>query len=430
VGDSPAREVVVQDRIPRGTQLKGTIPQAELIDRRLVWNLGTIAPGSHQKISVRVIPTDEGVVGSVATVTFAAEVASKTVITAPKITVGMTAPPRASVGENVTIRFKIANKGNATAANVVLRDILPEGLKHAAGKELEFAVGALPAGQSRDVDLTLTAAETGEMVNRAVVTTADGATAEAMTAITVEEPKLLLSRTGPKQRYVGRDANYTNTVTNRGDTPLSGLTVLETVPEGMEFVDASDGGQYDPSKRKIAWRIAELPAGASHDLRVKLIARDSGKMASNVVAIDQSGFKVEAESETAVSGFATVSLEVPDVPGAVEIGETVTLKIVVGNRGTAQATNVALKMTIPDELELASIQGPAKYERAGNRLDFSPVASIDDSEPATYEVAFKARRAGDVRLSMEVTADQLSKPLSREEAILVLGQESETQSEK
>jgi uncharacterized repeat protein (TIGR01451 family) len=72
VGSIPAHQVVVEDRVPRGVQLDGTNPRAEMSEKTktLIWKLGTLESGQERTISVRVVPTTEGAIGSVATVNF------------------------------------------------------------------------------------------------------------------------------------------------------------------------------------------------------------------------------------------------------------------------------------------------------------------------------------------------------------------------
>lgn len=46
VGDSAANAVVVEDQIPMGTKLSGTIPRAELTGKKLIWRLGASSRGT------------------------------------------------------------------------------------------------------------------------------------------------------------------------------------------------------------------------------------------------------------------------------------------------------------------------------------------------------------------------------------------------
>ena len=66
--DGRSYNVVVEDRIPKGTELVGTSPQAELSGKRLVWNHEVLKPNEEKKISIKVIPKQEGPIGSVARV--------------------------------------------------------------------------------------------------------------------------------------------------------------------------------------------------------------------------------------------------------------------------------------------------------------------------------------------------------------------------
>ena len=179
VGTSAAREVIVEDQIPKGTRLTGTIPRGEMADSRLIWRLGEIPPGEEKKIAVRLIPTQEGQIGSVAKVSFVAEVAAQTSRRGPQVGPGIHRPRTGGAGRHLTYHFKIANTGSGDASQVFLRNILPNGLTHPDGSDLEYEVGTLKAGESREIDLTVNAAQAGEFVNKAVISAGGGLQKEA-----------------------------------------------------------------------------------------------------------------------------------------------------------------------------------------------------------------------------------------------------------
>lgn len=126
-----------------------------------------------KEIQVKVVPVAEGQVGSVATVNFTAEIASRTTIASPKLSVKLTAAPQVRVNETVTLNFVISNNGSVDAHRVVLRNMIPENLKlpDVSERDLEYDLGTLPAGKSQTVQLQLTAVRPGKVVNRAVITT-------------------------------------------------------------------------------------------------------------------------------------------------------------------------------------------------------------------------------------------------------------------
>ncbi|MEX0700859.1 MAG: hypothetical protein WD069_02075 [Planctomycetales bacterium] len=419
-GDSPASDVVVEDRIPAGTKLTGTIPRAELLDKRLIWRLGTLDPGDEKKISVRVMPLAEGEIGSVATVNFVAEVASRTKITSARLKLAVEAPPAARVGEPVVFRFSLTNAGEADATNVVLRDMIPDGLSHSSGDDLEYAVGTVAAGETKQVQLTLTAARPGRTVNRAIVTADGNLSVEGSAALDVAAPALAVARTGPARQFVGREAVFTNAVTNESDRPIRGATVTETVPEGYEFLEASHGGQYHAGTRTIAWTIDTLGPKQSAVLKVKLRPAGAGTLESVVEVTDESGGRSRAVSQTAVVGFAALGLDLNSERTPALVGDEVPLTVLVHNEGTSNATRVGVTLDVPQELELVSAEGPTKYRQEGSRVVFEPIPELGSAAPATIQAVFRAARPGDARIRVAIQADQMQRPLVREEAALVL----------
>ncbi len=418
-GQSAAHQVVVKDSIPAGSRLSGTIPRAELVDKQLLWKLGTIDPGEERTIKIRVVPTAEGQIGSIATVNFVAEVAAQTMITAPKIDFDLLGPPQARLGEPVVFRFRVANNGSGHASGVVIRNLLPDELKHAGGNDLEYEVGDLPAGKSMEVKLTLKAAGLGQAVNRATLTAAGGLSRDAQAAIEIVGSNLKISRTGPEKRFLGRPAEYTNTIVNESDVAARTITVVESVPLGFDFVASTDGGRYDPARRMVVWRIDGIGPHDTRDLKVKLLAKEEGTQKSLVTLVDSTGSRKEVTSETTVVGFTNVGLQLSPIDSPIEVGGQITLKVRARNSGTNPATNVQISLTLPDGLEPVSIEGPAQYTQNGRELRFDQIARIEGGRDAVIDLVLIAADPGNGRLHFELHADDMESPLVREEPIYV-----------
>nr|MCH9791254.1 DUF11 domain-containing protein [Planctomycetota bacterium] len=160
-GTTSAQDVVVEDRIPQGAKLTGTIPRAEQMNNRIIWRLGTMDPGTEKKISIRVIPEAAGQIGSVATVNFVTKVASETKITAPQLTIKTDQPAAVKPGEITVVNYTITNSGSGDAKNVYLRSIIPPQFTHPGGDDLEYSVGIIPAGETKQVQLKLKAIKPG-----------------------------------------------------------------------------------------------------------------------------------------------------------------------------------------------------------------------------------------------------------------------------
>ena len=282
-GNGPARGVSVEEPIPAGTQLEGTNPIADLAGRTLRWNLPELPPGGEETLHVRVVPRGPGTVGSVTVVRCEVEAAGRTRVLAAKlaVTARVAGTPRA--GGTFDLIHRLENRGTADAAGVVLRTVLPAGATHASGeRDLEYDVGPLPAGDSREITLTLAAADTGPLRIDCEVTGAGVEPVSAAADLAVQPRQLTLTRTGPRTRFVGRHGVYENVVTNVSGEPAPPVRVVEAVPVGMTFERAAAGGRYDAESRTVAWDVAPLRPGASATLSVDLIADDPGEVESRV----------------------------------------------------------------------------------------------------------------------------------------------------
>jgi uncharacterized repeat protein (TIGR01451 family) len=425
VGTSEARDVVVEDRIPRGTKLSGTMPRAELTGKRLIWRMGNIGPNDQRKISIKVIPLEAGEIGSIATVNFVSEAAAETVVTAPRIEFELSAPKDVRLGQSVPFHFKVRNVGTGEARGIMIRDLIPEGLSHGQGSDLEYEVGRLPAGKSRELTLDLKAVKIGPTVNRAVVVGEGGLSVKAEAAIEVSGSKVVLSRSGPPRRYLDRPAIYSNTLTNDSKYDVDGVVVVETIPAGMEFVGASHGGQFNEGSRTIAWRIDRMAAGETCVVKSKLVPKATGTQTSTVRVSVPNGEPAEATSETVVEGFAALSVDVAGADGPVDVGEKVTLRINARNKGSLPATNVVVTVDIPEQMTILSVRGPGKHTQEGSQLQFGPMPTLEGRTAATCELVLQAKKRGDSRLHVSLRADQIDKPLTREESVLVLSESAE-----
>lgn len=419
VGKSPAHEVTVSDVVPKGMELGGTSPRAEMAGKMLVWKLDTLEPGQSSTIKVKATPIEAGMLGSVATVNFVSEVAARTEVVAAHLTLKLDVPPQVALGQPVDFRFEIGNDGNAPAEKVLLRNVLPEGFQHADGNDLEYEVGDLPPGQTEAVTLRVAAVKPGSFKNTAVLTATGGLKSEAVAAVSVSSQKVTVSRQGPKRRYVGRPAMYANTVKNASQEVVSGVKVIEQVPAGFEFVQASHGGQFDAATRTVAWQITSLRPGQEQTLQVVLTAAEEGVQDSVVRVEESAGSGVEVASATAVSAAPSLAprLQTPD--GPIIVGERTALQIRIKNRGNAEANAVTAALSLPPQLKLVEARGgPVTSTPNGKHvIEFATPVSAGGEQMVEFIV--EGVIAGPAKIRAEVNAGHMPKPLVKDEQIVI-----------
>lgn len=417
-GPASAMQVVVQDVIPPAVRVEGTNPAAESDGRTLVWRLGTLRSGDERTVAVRVVPTREGTIESAATVSSAQEVTAAITVVAPprpKLEFELIAPARANIGQTIPYRFRVTNAGGSDATGVLIRNLLPAGLRHDGGNELEYAVGVLPPGKSSEVVLQLVAAATGRVVNPATVTADGGLRAAAEAVVEIVGPRVEVTRIGPKRVYVGRTGTFTNTVTNVGGVRATGLTVLEQLPEGLEFVSASEGGAYDPRRRMVTWRVDRLEPNDRSQVQIVLRSTGKGPQVSGVKVVDGTGLSVEATGEMQGHGVAALSIGRSDLASPIGMGEQTRFRVQLFNRGNDPATGARMTITTTEGYELLGARGPANFTAVAGGIRFDAVPRIEGRQSIEFEIVLKGRAPGEARVRMEVESDQLEQPLRSEE---------------
>ncbi|MEZ6065261.1 MAG: hypothetical protein R3B90_06045 [Planctomycetaceae bacterium] len=426
VGRTAAHQVTIEDKIPKGSVLRGTIPEAEQDprDKHLIWQLGTLQPGEERLIRVQIVPTEPGEIGSVATVRFVGRVASRTVITSPQLKLQMNGPTESAVGENLTYRYRITNQGDGDAVNVVLQNVIPAVFKHPAGNDLEYEVGTLRPGESRDVDLPVSAITAGQAVSTAVVTTSGREQDRIDTEVVVLASRLALERTGPARRFVGRPATYITQVTNTSSQPLTNVTVVETLPQGMELGAVPDHGHYDPTRRTITWTIPNLEPRGTTGFKSALVTSDAGNYATQIQAWDAAGNRATVNSQLEIAGFASLKVDVSQLTrggGEVAVGEQVSLRMIVRNRGSAAANEVVTQFEIPPELEFVAAK-PETYTLEGRIIRFESIPNLAVDGEQVIDIVCTARQPGTPRIAASVGSREQN-PIRQEEAVVVFREE-------
>ncbi len=422
IGATPTNQILVEDRIPRGTRLIGTAPRAEMQDKRLLWKIGTLQPNEERRISIKVIPEEEGTIGSVAKVTFVTEIAADIQVSSAQLKLRVNGPSELRMQETAEFVFTLSNPSDTDAKNVVLRSLIPEGLTHPAGNDLEYKIEKLAAGESREVRLELTGAKVGRVTHHSIASAEGNLAAEAKTNIEIVGEQIVLTRSSPPKAYVGRQVVFSNKVGNEGQRPLQRVRVTESVPVGLEFVEASDGGIFDSSTRTITWNVGPLAIGGEHRVSATMSPKAVGQFESVVAATGPTGSVATVKPKLTIEGFPSLALEPLGDQRLVGVGEKFTSKLQIKNNGSAVAEHMQLTVNLPPELRLVSVKAPAAYQVSGQSVQFEPIDNLPARTAATFELMLEAVAAGDVRLELQIAADHLKRPVKHEEAVQIFAE--------
>jgi uncharacterized repeat protein (TIGR01451 family) len=414
-GTVPVFNVLVEDEIPAGARFVSADPKPEAHGERLAWNLGSLDVGGERRIKVELQAVGEGELTAGATVTFSASSSLRTQIIRPKLALTVTGPEGIQVGDRAEFQIKVANVGTGPAMNVVLHDVLPPGLWHSQGRHIDAELGTLAPGESKIVPLPTTAVKAGPQVNETQVTAEDGLKASARSHIVVTEAVLSLTTSGPKRRYLNREAQFTIELANSGSAAAAGVVVTDQLPEGLEFVAASEGGVHDPATRTVRWQIEAVPPAQKRTLWVKVLAKAPGDLVTRTTAQATRGRELRAEAAVRVEGMAALVCEVVDLENPIEVGAETTYEIRVFNQGTAPSTGIQVVANLPRGLTAKGATGPVPYHVQGQQVVFDPLPKLAPRADTVYRVRLAGLEAGDLRVKVQLTSDQVRVPVCQEE---------------
>ena len=469
-GTSAAHAVMLEDPIPNGARLTGTVPQAELSDGRLTWSLGTMPPGGEHKIMVRVIPTVVGDLGSTATIRFAAHAAAVSRITGtgtasaqtaapatplkptpraapaipPKSTIdtisaatapqtaikqtGLTldiaAPSQADVGETVTLQFTLTNHTQLPQSGVVLRNVIPKELDHPAGTDLEYPLPALAAGQSKIITLQVKAKTNGEAVSRATLASGKTVLASGEKIIRIGAPQTLaIQQTVPARVSIGTAAALKTTISNNTRTRSPAATLTQTLAPGLDFIAASNQGRFDPVNGRITWSVAPINPGDTVTFTTTARPRQAGKTLASLARLSEGTRTLATSSETMLTtGFPAPNLNISGIQAPATVGRNFDITFNLSNGGSSPVTRSRLNINLPESLQVIKITGGKRDVdgKAGSLGIIPSQDAIAGGQARTIVVTVRSTVPGQQLLQTQFACDQLQQPLARTDAVTTL----------
>jgi uncharacterized repeat protein (TIGR01451 family) len=415
-GQVPVYHVRVEDELPGGVRYLGGEPTAELGANRLIWNLPMLEPGTERRLRVGVQPPGEGELRTCATVTFSVAACLRTQVTQPRLVLATRGPDQAYVGEPVPFQILVSNPGSGPATNVLLRGKLPDGLQHPQGQVVEAELGTLAPGESRSVTLTATAAKAGRHLSEITASADGGLEATSRAAVQVLGAELQAHRGGPQRCLLKGEVNWEVEVSNTGSAPATNVELSDTIPAGLEFVSAGDGGLYDASGRTVTWRFPSLAPGGRQKVALRVKAVSVGEHVDHVSVRAERGVEVRAEAPFTVEGVPALMLEVVDLEDPIEVGGELTYEVRVVNQGSCPCTNIQITATVPDGLQARDGTGPTAYRFQGAQVVFEPLAKLATKADVVYRMKVRGLQPGDYRFKVQMTCDQLRQPVYKEES--------------
>ncbi len=328
-GTAAATNVVISDPLPANTtfvsvQDGGTY---DATTRVVTWNLGPKSPGASGQVHFVVRAASPIANGTVVANTASIDStetdpvtasANVTVTSAPalSITKSSDVTTSANPGQTVTYTIVVTNAASATdtAHGVVVTDTLPAGLTFDDGTTVKpFTVGELAPGASKTITASakvVSSATAGTYTNTAKAKGSNTPEVSATANVSVVVPQVLAATANPKlaitktvkEDFVnpGGKANYTVTVTNKGEATAVNVRLTDSLPNGFTFTETGLANRV--------WVIGNLAANAAKTISYEVEVDEASKTGTyENLAVAM------ADNNDPVSAKATIEVRKPSV---------------------------------------------------------------------------------------------------------------------
>jgi len=418
VGMLAAQQVRVEDELPEKVRFLNGSPQPVFQGGRVVWNLEEIPAGGEQRLHLDLEPGTSGEISGQTSLVLT--IGSQTQVTTSPLEVSITGPGRIAKEGKAKFKILLTNRSTRPLGNLTLHMQLPVGLVHPSGRNIEADVkGELAPGASKDFDLEVMATQPGRHTLLAILTVQGRQEASARANVFVGEQGLVLVQPATTRIQLDRPGELTVEVANFHTRTIKNLSVTATLPEGVEFQGANEGGLHRSGLHKVQWIVETLAPEETRTLTISVKGKLPGQFVNTVVAQAQEGLKAQVQGKVVVESTAQLTMKISHRDEPLEVGHETVYEIRVGNQGNVGDSAVQIVANVPDGMSPRNAEGPTAFRVQGQQVVFEPLSHLDPNSQVIFKVRAVAQSAGDRRFRVQLSSANVREPITREDRTMV-----------
>jgi len=411
-------EVILKEKIPTNFQVIEVMPTPKKRGNVLMWKFDFMAPNQKEIITItgKALKPGKVIHRGNADLNFnLGQMNAIMEVVNPSLLFTLEAPKTVIVQEEFPVKMTFKNNGTASVLGAYLEHTFKNFRTTNGNNKIKIDIGNLNPGDAKEFVLKLKGIKTGEFKNKLVARAKEGISASRTMVIKVTQPKLQITGTAPKMRYVGNKISYKIKVKNTGNGEARNLKVILALPAGTKFASATEGGK--PAGQNVQWNLGSLNSGEEKSFKASIIGTKIMVVPATATATALGTPQVSTSFSTDVQGIPALLLVVNDVNDPVPIGGNEIYKVIIKNQGSLAATDVLVQCRLEDTMELVSTEGPTKDDGVKKGvITFKPLNSLGVGKTATWTVVVKAKAEGDVRFGANVKCKQLQRQVSEFES--------------
>ena len=367
----PSENIICEAIVPSHTKIIGVSPQPIDIDgQTLKFEMDRINGRAQQKIVLQLVPTSPRAIDVSTIVRTENKQRVSVGVRQPKLAVVVNGPRQANLGQKVVHEVIISNLGDGIASNVELNTLFPASLVNLKSTSLG-TIKSIEPNQSIKVRYESQAIKAGPATIKTSAQSDDGMEAKLGSLdMQVFEPKLNISAIGPKINFVDRNGIYTIRLENPGQVDVTKVDIALAVPMGMKVTTISREANVDASKGILRWKFGKIAAGESEQIQMMAVVTEPGAQVCDITVGSEETSNKQISLQTMVTTRANVSVQIKNDSGPVQVGGRATFTVEVANRGSRKATDVNVRVELPESLKPVAMDGQ-QINIDGNSINFA-----------------------------------------------------------
>ncbi|MFQ3648777.1 MAG: hypothetical protein SNJ75_00475 [Gemmataceae bacterium] len=416
-GEQALVGVQIEAALPAGCRVLASEPTVAAIPQVLRWEIGHLPAQSKRTLRAELLPSQGTELLVQPQARFSLAQAARSEILLPPIGLRIEAPQSVGLGEVLSVKLHIQNNTPSTLRRIRLSCQLPEGLRHAQGKQLSAELSNdLPPGQSRCEELSLRAQAGGSQSLQIHLQADGGLHTQQRTTIDVQAPLVSVQVQTPRRVRTGEEFTVRLLVANPSQQETPPLRVFLALPDGVQFVSAGEKGQMHPAGSCLYWTLDRLAANGLQAVTATLRGHRGGDWALRGIVQGPGLREVRTTQAVLIEETPKLTLELTRLEDPLALDSETIYTLRIYNPGALVVQNVQAVIDLPPELLPVQAEGPARWRISGQRVLFEPLARLPARMDAIFQVRVRAVRSGVGGVRGALTAQGLPGVLQREVA--------------